>query len=253
MEVPLVSIFSSKRNQPIMIKIFSNTLAAFLISSTAYAVYYTPSANTSVSAWKNSLASYELHNITLRNNSTVLVDDNSSYTSNISSTNGGNQTFVFGSNGTSLYSFSNAKIRFDSDTSLTITLNDAAAETVLSAVQDEGSVFSQVIMQIGSYGDYMRFPAPYYLSIILGGDVANLTLGSLEVLPTIVFSENSINDGQIGIVATQMPYNSNIGGVMYSQFKLVAKGPASPTTPEPATATLSLLTLTGLATRRRRR
>lgn len=237
-----------------MIKSFTITLAAFLICSSAYAVYYKPATNTSVSYWNNTLNSYDANVITLRENSTVLVDADSWYTSHITSTNGGTHTFIFGSNGTSLYSISNAHIHFDGATSLTITLNDDAVETILAGTQNEGSVFSQVIMRTGSSGyDYIQIPGFYYLSTQLSGNVSSPTLGSLEILPTIVFSENSIQAGQVGIVATKSPYNANSTGERYSQFKLVAKGPVAPATPEPATATLSLLALVGLATRRRRK
>lgn len=242
-----------KQNTTIIMKILSITLASLLISSTAFAGYYTPATNTRVSDWNNTLNSWDSNVITLRANSVVLVNANSTYTSNITSTNGGNQTFIFGSDGNNLYSFSGAKIHFDGDTSLTITLNATAVETVLSALQNEGNVFSQVIMQRGQDGyDYLKFPS--YSSVILSGEVASLTLGSLEVLPRIVFSENAIHEGQIGIVATRSAsYNSNIGGEQYSKLTLVAKGPTAPTTPESATATLSLLALAGVATRRRRK
>lgn len=237
-----------------MIKRFTIALAVFLICSTAYAVNYKPLTNTSVSYWNNTLNSYDSNVITLRENTTVLVDADSFYTSNITSTNGGTHTFIFGSNGTSLYSISNAHIHFEGNTSLTITLDEAAAETVLSATQDEGSLFSQVIMRTGSSGyDYIQIPGIYYLSTKLSGNASSPTLGSLEVLPTIVFSENSIQAGQVGIVATKLPYNANSTGERYSQFKLVAKGPVAPAVPEPATVTLSLLALAGIATQRRRK
>lgn len=233
---------------------FFITLAALLISSTAYAAYYKPLANSSVSSWENSLSSsIGPHVITLREDSTVFVDKNTGGNS-ITSSNGGTQTFIFGADGTALYSISPAHIHFEGSTSLTITLNEAAAETVLSATQDEGSVFSQVIMRTGPSGyDYIQIPGIYYLSTKLSGNVSSPTLGSLEVLPTIVFSENSIHAGQVGIVATKLPYNANSTGERYSQFKLVAKGPVAPATPEPTTITLSLLALVGIATQRRRK
>lgn len=232
---------------------FFITLAALLISNTAYAAYYKPLANSSVSSWEDSLSSsIGPHVITLREDSPVFVDKNTGGNS-ITSTNGGTHTFVFGSNGISLYSISNAHIHFEGNTSLSITLNDDAVETILSGTQNEGSVFSQVIVQIGASGyDYIQIPGIYYLSTKLSGNVSSPTFGSLEVLPTIVFSENSIQAGQVGIVATKLPYNANSTGERYSQFKLVAKGPVAPATPEPATVTLSLLALAGIATQRRR-
>ena len=146
----------------------------------------------------------------------------------------------------------------DPNTTIQITL-DAAGATAIRALATEGSAYEQDIVMVSypAYGRVFECTAAGHL----GQFTLTNTLGWTVAAPGVqdVSYIDSMQNGEIALIGYDKLYHlgsetytedkkpAHYDYVSYSKLAIVAMG-----TPEPATATLSLLALAALCARRRR-
>lgn len=144
----------------------------------------------------------------------------------------------------------------DPNTTIQITL-DAAGAKAIRALATEGSTYEQDIVMVSypAYGRVFECTAAGHL----GQFSLTNTLGWTAIVPGVQDESyiDSMQNGEIALIGYDKLYHlgsetytekpAHYDYVSYSKLAIVAMG-----TPEPATATLSLLALAALCARRRR-
>lgn len=147
----------------------------------------------------------------------------------------------------------------DDHTTIQITLDDAGTAALQAAMAD-GGTYEQVIINASYAG--VNECLEHWGKFALTG-ISGWTIAAEGAVQDVSYVE-TMQDGEIALIGYDPIYGTGAVNrvvpsapgaqydyVSYSQLAIVAKGKPS-VTPEPATATLSLLALAGLCARRRR-
>lgn len=209
--------------------LFLSLLAAALMGVQAFAAEY-------------KITDYEGSDLTLNAGDTLIIDTGYAYLDSLTTNGSCTLSFVCGS----YFDMPSADL---SDSAIDITITPNVATTWLDSFNDEERGEGGSVYVLHTESSITLTNTTFTFEGAGVGGTFTLTCETGIVGGTFVGRVNKVEDlkdGQVGWIYEEI--RGDEGTVL-----LAGRNLSAPTTPEPATATLSLLALAGLASRRRRK